>query len=89
VSKKLPGIRLVSIELEVRREATAERAKAFQQIRPSGLARNAERARICDMNFDLVAFLQFKRFDHRRREAHGKTIAPFRDVHIENLIDIQ
>src|SRR5216684_517962 len=44
VSKKLPGIRLVPIELEVGRKAPAEGAQALQQLFTPGLARDAERA---------------------------------------------
>jgi hypothetical protein len=61
VWKKLPGIRLVPIELEVGGEATAEAAKAFQQLFASGLARDAELSSLRDVDFDLVAFLEAER----------------------------
>jgi hypothetical protein len=82
VSKKLPGIRLVSIELEINREATAECAKTLQQVRPSGLTRDTKLPGIGDMDFDLIAFLQLKRLNYGRRKTHGKAIAPFCDLHI-------
>jgi hypothetical protein len=43
VSKKLTGIRLVSIEPEIGRETAAEAAKAFQQFVAPGLACHADR----------------------------------------------
>jgi hypothetical protein len=57
VSKKLTGIRLVPVELEVGRQTSAEGAKAFQQRVPPGLARHAEILAASDVDFDLVAFL--------------------------------
>ena len=57
MSKKLPGIRLVPVELEVGGEATAEVAKAFQQLVAPGLARHAEPSPVSDVDFDLIAFL--------------------------------
>src|SRR6266446_10879624 len=40
VSKKLPGIRLVPVELEVGRKAPAKSAKALYQLFAAGLARH-------------------------------------------------
>ena len=40
-------------------------------------------------SFPPVLHLQLKRFDDNGRKAHGEAIAPFRDLHIEHLIDIQ
>src|ERR1700738_5036849 len=42
VSKKLPGIRLVPVELEVCGKAPTESSKALQQLFAPGLARHAE-----------------------------------------------
>src|SRR5258707_10967131 len=81
VSKKLPGIRLVAIELEVGGKAAAERTKALQHLLPSGLALDGELPRIGDVEFDLVAVFQLQRLDHRSREANGKAVAPFGDPH--------
>ena len=53
---KLPGIRLIPVELEVGRQAPAESAQAFQKILPPGLTGDGEGLRIGDMDFDLVAF---------------------------------
>src|SRR5829696_8997651 len=81
VSKKLPGIRLVPVELEVGGEATAEGAKALQQLVASRLARNAELSSLRDVDFDLVAFLEAERFDHDGGKANRKAVPPFCDLH--------
>src|SRR5215471_11425128 len=81
VSKKLPGIRLVPIELEIGGKAPAEGAQALQQLLATRLARDREVARIDDMDLDIVAFLQLERFDHRRRKADGEAVAPLCDLH--------
>ena len=83
MSKKLTDIRLVAIELEVGRQAPAERTKTLQQLVPPRLARDTEFARIGDMNFDFVAFLKFKRLDNDSRKTNGQTIAPLRDLHVD------
>src|ERR1700694_2331232 len=82
VSKKLPGIRLLPVELEIGRKAPSKGAKPLQQFRAAGLARNGEFARVGDMDFDLIPFLEPQRLDHDRGKAHGKAIAPFGDLHI-------
>jgi hypothetical protein len=81
VSKKLPGIRFVPVELEVGGEATAEGAKALQQFVASGLARYAELSSVRDVDFDLVAFPESERFDHDGRKANRKAVPPFCDLH--------
>src|SRR5438132_3849633 len=58
VSKKLPGIRLVPVELEVGREAPAERGKALQQFFTPGLTRHAKLTLAGNLDFDLVALFQ-------------------------------
>jgi hypothetical protein len=50
VSKKLPGMRLVPIKLEIRRKAAAEGAQAFQQLLPSGLTSHEELTRSGGVN---------------------------------------
>jgi hypothetical protein len=76
VSKKLPGIRLFPIELEIGRKPAAERTKAPQQFFASRLPRNTERPGVGDMNFNVIAFLESGRFDHRDRKADSETVAP-------------
>jgi hypothetical protein len=56
VSKKLAGIRLVSVEFEIGRKPAPEGAKARQELVAPGFARNAEPAGIGDMDFDFIAF---------------------------------
>src|SRR5437879_4226336 len=72
VSKKLPGIRLFPVELEIGREAPAESAQALQQLITPGLARDAKLTTICDMDFDVIARFQLKSLDHRGRKADGE-----------------
>src|SRR5438552_7747349 len=81
VSKKLPGICLVPIELEVDGKAPAEGAQAPKQLLATGLACYREVARIDDMDLNVVAFLQLERFDNGRGKADGEAIAPFGDLH--------
>src|ERR1700733_12036258 len=79
---KLPGIRLVPVELEVDRKPPAEPAQALEQFRTSGLARYGELMAAGDVDFDVVAFLQFQRLDHGGRKANGEAVAPFGDLHV-------
>src|SRR5271156_27833 len=81
VSKKLPGIRLVSVELEVGGKAPAKSAKPLYQLLTAGLARHAELTFVGNMDFDLVALLQFECVDYRGGKADRQAIAPFRDLH--------
>src|SRR5271170_2268426 len=81
LSKKLTGIRVFPVELEIGGQATAEGAKAFQQLLTSGLARNAELTPVVDVDFDLVALFQLQCFDHGGGKADGQAVAPFCDLH--------
>src|SRR6185437_1247589 len=83
VSKKLPDICLVAVELEIRGEPSAERAKALQQLRAARLPRHGECARIGNVDFNLVAFLQRKRFDNGGGKTDSKAVAPLRDLHVD------
>lgn len=49
-SKKLPGIRLIPIELEIGGKATAEGAKPLQQFLARRFARDAESSVFGDMD---------------------------------------
>jgi hypothetical protein len=81
VSKKLPGIRLLTVELEVGGKTATEGSEAFQQLCPTGLARDGELATVGDMNLDLVAFLELEDFDHGGGKADGKAVTPLGDPH--------
>jgi hypothetical protein len=83
VSKKRPCIRLLPVELEVRRETSAEGAQAVQQLTPSGLARNAERRAAGDVDFHVVTFLQAQRLDDGGGNPDCETVAPFGNLHGE------
>jgi hypothetical protein len=75
VSKKLSAARLVPVELEVGRQAAAISAKPLQQFITAGFVRDGECPCIGDMNFDLVAFLKFERFDHGGRNSGGQYLS--------------
>src|ERR1700751_593327 len=60
VSKKLPGIRLVPVKLEVGRKAPAKSSKALHQLFTARLARHAELTFVGNMDFDLIALFQFE-----------------------------
>jgi hypothetical protein len=81
VSKKLPGIRLISVELEIGGEATAEAAKPLQQFLARRFARDAESSGIGDMDFNLIAFFEFEGLDHDGRKTDSEAVAPFGDLH--------
>lgn len=81
MSKKLPGIRVVPVELEIGGQATAKGTKPLQQLFASGFACNAELPGVRDMDFDLIALLEFKRFDHGSRKPARETVSPFCDLH--------
>jgi hypothetical protein len=79
---KLPGIRLVPVELEVGGKPAAEGAKPLQQFGAPGSARDGELPDACDMDFDLIAFLELERLDDDRRKANGEAVAPSGDFHV-------
>jgi hypothetical protein len=81
VSKKLSGIRLVSVKLEVSGEPTAECAETLQQFIAPGLARDAKLPSVRNMDLDLIAFPELQGFNDSGRETHGEAIAPFGDLH--------
>src|SRR5260370_25270508 len=81
VSKKLPGIPLVPVELEVGGKAPAKSPKALQQLFAPGLTRHAELTLVGNMDFNLVALFQFECVDYRDGKPHRQTVAPFRDLH--------
>jgi hypothetical protein len=85
VSKKSAGIRLVPVEFEIGRKPTTEGAKTPQEFITPGRPRNTKLPGVCDMNFDVVAFLEPKRFDHRDRKANREAVAPFGDLHVTPL----
>jgi hypothetical protein len=81
-------MRLVSVELEIRREPAAERAKAPQELVTSRLARNAELPSIGNKDFDVITFIELKRFHHGRGKTYRETVAPFGDLHTGTPMDI-
>jgi hypothetical protein len=81
VSKKLPGIRLVSVEFEVGGKPPAECAETLQQRVAPGLTRNTKLADVRNMDLDLVAFPKLQGFDDGSRKTDGKAIAPFGHLH--------
>jgi hypothetical protein len=85
VSKKSTGIRLVPVELEIGREATAKSAKAAQEFATIRFARNTELAHAGNMNLDLVAFLESQGFDDGCWKTNRQAISPFGDLHCKLL----
>jgi hypothetical protein len=81
LSKKLPGIRLIPVELEIVRKTAAERAKTLQEFVTPGPARDAKLPGVSDMDFNLVAFLEFERFDHGGGKADREAVSPLGDLH--------
>jgi hypothetical protein len=81
VSKKLPGIRLIPVELEIGGKATAEGTKPLQQLLAARFARDAELPGAGDMDFNLIAFFEFESLDHNGGKTDGETVAPFGDLH--------
>src|SRR5690348_13163988 len=81
VSKNLPGIRLVSVELEVGGKAPAKSSKALYQLFTARLARHAELTFVGDMDFDLIALLQFECVHYRGGKTDRQAVSPFRDPH--------
>ena len=77
----LGAIGLVPIEPEIGRKPAAEGAQTLQEFVAPGLARNAKRLGIRDVDFNLVAFLEAKRFDHRGGKPHRETVSPFGNTH--------
>jgi hypothetical protein len=71
VSKKLPGIRLVPVELEVGGKAPAKGAQTLQQLFTPGLAGHTELTRVGNMDFDLVALFELECVDDRSGKADG------------------
>src|SRR5207249_10325690 len=56
-------------------------AQALQQLFTPGLAGDAQRPTVGDMDFDIVARFQLQRLDHGGGKADGEAVAPFRDLH--------
>jgi hypothetical protein len=71
VSKKLPGIRLVSVEFEIWWQAPSEGAKPLQQFLAARFVRDGEISRVGNMDFNLITFLKFERIDHSGGNANG------------------
>jgi hypothetical protein len=78
---KLPGIRLVPVELEIRGKAPAQTAKTFQQLFAAGPSGHGEFPGIKDMDLDVIALLEFQRLDHGGGKANRETVPPLSDLH--------
>lgn len=79
-SKKLPGIRLITVKLEIGGKAAAEGAKPLQQFLARRFARDTELSGIGDMDFNLIAFPEFEGLDHNGRKTDGEAVAPLGDL---------
>jgi len=67
---KLPGIRVVAVELEIGWQAASEGVEALEQFGAAGCSGDGELPRAGNMDFDLVAFCQCERLDHGGRNAN-------------------
>src|SRR5271155_6213935 len=81
LSKKLPGIRLIPVELEIGRQPPAKGPQPVQEILSLWLASDAECALAGHMHVNLITRLKLQRFDNGRRKADRKAVAPFGDLH--------
>src|SRR5258708_6010335 len=80
VPGKLPGIRLVSIELEVRRQPSSENTQPLQKLIVRGLAGYLQLTSVRNGDLNIVALLQFQRLDNGCRKTNRKAVAPFCDL---------
>jgi hypothetical protein len=85
-SKKLAGIRIIPVELEIGRKTAAEASESFQQLVTARLPRNAELPGADHMDFNLVAFSKFKRLHHGGRKTNGQAVSPLGDLHDHSRI---
>src|ERR1700689_3028198 len=81
LSKKLPGIRLIPVELEIGRQPPAKGAQPVREIPSLGFARDAECALAGHVHVNLIAWLELQRFDNRRGKTDSEAVAPFGDLH--------
>src|SRR5579875_3689541 len=78
LSKKSPGIRLVSIELEIGGHPSAEFLQDRQSLTPPLLLRHDfERSVRCRPKLDIVAFLEVQRTGDVGGDADRQAVAPF------------
>ena len=80
MSKKLPGIRVFAVELEIWRQPTAKGPHRFNNL-AARLPSNAECALASHVYLNLVAFLEPQSLHHSRGKANGEAVAPFCDLH--------
>jgi hypothetical protein len=81
VSKKLPGIRLVPIELEVGRQTPSECTQPLQDFVATGLAGHFQFTSIGDADLDIITPPSFQCFNDGGGKTNRKAVAPFRDLH--------
>jgi len=82
VSKKLPGIRLVPVELEVGGQTTTETHEAvFSNSSRPGLrgTRQTRARRQYEFSISSPSF-QFQRLDQGNGKTDGEAVAPFGDL---------
>jgi hypothetical protein len=63
-------MRFLAVEDEASREGPPELSQALDSAATTFIAADFERSCAGDSNFDIVAFLQFKRLDHGGRQAN-------------------
>ena len=67
----MPSFILLTTENEPRRQESAELTQAGEDASIDAMLVLFGRTVLSDLNLDLIAFLEFKRFDKCRRQTHG------------------
>ena len=89
LSKKLPGIRLIAIKLEIGGDDASETSQPSQPLFAAWCPFHLKRSGACNANLDIVSLLQRERFDDTGGKTDGEAIAPFGNLHDCLLIYIR
>jgi hypothetical protein len=81
VSKKLPPIRIIPVELKIDGKPAAESTQSLKQLIAIWLARDTELSRPSDMNFNLITFLKLEGVNNGCWKTNGEAVAPFGYLH--------
>jgi hypothetical protein len=77
------GIGFNAIKLEIGGQATAVLSYARKQLSSAGRLLDLEKARSRNINLDVVAFLEAKRFHYWGGQADSQAISPFTNLHAD------
>jgi len=76
-----PRVCLVAIKSPISGQALGESLYALKGPFPALIAPDLKITFTRYTDGNLIAFLQLKRFDHRRGNANGETVSPLRNLH--------